>query len=159
MAWMTKNLYRYLATLTLFWWSIGQQILDTQQGVVNSSSHFLYIFYTASWINLVYATNSLVCLAQFPEKHLIYTKLKGTHHVVSGLSCWSSDENMDTKIIHVSWVAPWLQVPYVIQVGSMPTETHKHTTLLHYGRLHVNFPTQPRLYMKQIIDTKAPEND
>lgn len=34
-----------------------------------------------------------------PERY----KTKGTHHVIGRLSCWSSEDNMDIKIIHVSW--------------------------------------------------------
>lgn len=64
---------------------------------------------------------------------------------------------MDIKIIHVSRVDPWLQC--CIPVGSMWMQTHTHTTLLRDTRVHVIFPTQPRLYMKQTIDTQAPEND
>lgn len=64
---------------------------------------------------------------------------------------------MDIKIIHVSWVDPWLQC--FMPVGSMRTQTHTHTTLLRDSRIHVIFPSQPRLYMKQTIDKQAPENN
>lgn len=127
---------------------------------------FLVSVNTPDFIYLEYAASSPLCLPPLSHRkdteknrgllHLNNTKLKGTHHVFSRLSCWC-DENMDTKIIHVSWVDPWLQC--FMPVGSLPTQTHTQTTLLRDSRLHVIFPTQPRLYMKQTIDTQAPEND
>lgn len=103
---------------------------------------------TPDLIYLEYAASSPLCLPPLSHRkdtkknrgllHLNNTKLKGTHHVFSRLSCWC-DENMDTKIIHVSWVDPWLQC--FMPVGSLPTQTHTQTTLLRDSRLHVIFPT------------------